>query len=173
VPLEPLASAGAKAAATLLNDPSRSAAITVNKYGKGKAIVYGFFPGVQYTYSPNRIDPQRLPLDWSPELRLLAVAPAGDKTRESVQLNHEVVEACRLQSEAGIAVVLLNWTDEAIQDLEVTVTNVGDVHVADFPNVSSAQGVPVSVARRTSSVTVTMALKNVDVLLFEPLTHKQ
>ena len=62
---------------------------------------------------------------------------------------------------------LLNWTDEPILDLEVTVTDIGDVHVAAFPTVSSAQGVPVSVAHGLSSVTVTMALKDVDVLLFE------
>jgi hypothetical protein len=175
-PVVPLELAGATMVAQLipeganpqLENPNPQAAITLNHYGNGKAIVYGFFPGVQYTYSPNRIDPQRLPLDWSPELRLLAVAPAGDKTRESVQLNHEVVEACRLQSKAGIAVVLLNWTDTPIEDLEVTVTDVGDIHVADFPKVSSAQGVPVSTRVVPGKpITITMPLKNVDVLLFE------
>jgi hypothetical protein len=167
-PVVPLEMAGATMSAKFIpEDPNSPAAITVNQYGNGKAIAYGFFPGVQYTYSPDSTDPQRLPLNWSQKLRLLAVAPAGDKTREFVQLNHEVVEACRLQSEAGIAVVLLNWTDEPIPDLEVTVTDIGDVHLAAFPMVSSAQGVPVSVVPGTSSVSVTMPLKDVDVLLFE------
>jgi hypothetical protein len=173
-PVVPLEMAGASMVAKLIpEDANPQAAITVNQYGNGRAIAYGFFPGVQYTYSPDSTDPQRLPLNWSQKLRLLAVAPAGDKTGEYVQLSHEVVEACRLQSKAGIAVVLLNWTDEPIPDLEVTVTDVGDVHLATFPIVSSAQAVPISVVRGTSSVTVTMALKDVDVLLFTPLNNKQ
>src|SRR5262249_34462905 len=113
--------------------------ITCNRFGKGWAIAYGFFPGMQYGCSPDRTDPQRLPLRWGKEQRDLAVAPAASKqlanTPRSVVLRRggqdaEVVEACRLQSKAGIAVVLLNWTDEPIHDLEVTVTDVGDVRLA-------------------------------------------
>jgi hypothetical protein len=167
-PVVPLEMAGASMVAKLIpEDANSQAAITRNQYGNGRAIAYGFFPGVQYGYSPDSTDPQRLPLDWCKKLRRLAVAPAGDTTRESVRLNYEVVEACRLQSQAGIAVVLLNWTDEPIPDLEVTITDVGDVRAADFPMVSSAQGIPVSVAHGTSSVTATMVLNDVDVLLFE------
>jgi hypothetical protein len=152
--------------------------ITCNQFGKGWAIAYGFFPGVQYGCSPDRTDPQRLPLRWGKEQRDLAVAPAASKqlanTPRSVVLRRggqdaEVVEACRLQSEAGIAVVLLNWTDEPVHDLEVTVTDVGDVRVAAFPIVSSAQGVPVSVVPGKSPITIKMPLKDVDVLLFERL----
>ena len=153
------------------NQPS-GPGITCNQFGKGRAIAFGFFPGVQYDCSPDRTDPQRLPLRWGKKQRDLAIAPAASKqlanTPRPVDLRRsgqdaEVVEACKLQSDEGIAVVLLNWTDEPIHDLEVTVPDVGR-----FTKVSSAQGVPVSVAHGTSSVTVTMALKDVDVLLFEP-----
>jgi len=153
------------------NQPS-GPGITCNQFGMGWAIAYGFFPGVQYGCSPDRTDPQRLPLRWGKKQRDLAIAPAASKqlanTPRPVDLRRsgqdaEVVEACKLQSDEGIAVVLLNWTDEPIHDLEVTVPDVGR-----FTKVSSAQGVPVSVAHGTSSVTVTMALKDVDVLLFEP-----
>jgi hypothetical protein len=161
---------GATIVANLITPANSGAGITVHQFGAGRAVAYGFFPGVQYGYSPDRTDPERLPLRWSKPLRDVAVAPVWMPTPrhdEAVRLNHEVVEACRLQSKAGIAVVLLNWTDEPIDDLEVTVTDAGDVHVADFPNVSSAQGVPVSTRVVPGKpITVTMPLKDVDVLLF-------
>lgn len=151
------------------------AGITAHNFGNGIAIAYGFFPGVQYGYSSDLTDPQRLPLRWDKALRDMAVAAvrlAKMPTTRPVLVSQEVVEACKLQSDQGIAVVLLNWTDEPIDSLDVTVPAVGH-----FQRVSSAQDGPlkstastVSVSGKPPVTTVTvknMRLKDVDVLLFE------
>jgi hypothetical protein len=78
-PVVPLQLAGATMVAQLTKEhPEKpGAGITVNQYGTGRAVAYGFFPGVQYGCSPDRTDPQRLPLRWGKAQRDLAVAPVG------------------------------------------------------------------------------------------------
>jgi hypothetical protein len=164
VPLVPLKSQGATAVAQLTaKGQAAGAGITVHQFERGRAVAYGFFPGVQYGYTPDQTDPERLPLRWGKSQRDLAVAPVRQaNTPQPVRLSQEVVEACRLQSDKGIAVVLLNWTDEPIEHLEVTVPDVGCFH-----NVSSAMGVPLASTPSAQSIQVRMPLKDVDVLLIE------
>lgn len=139
------------------------AAITANTFGKGRAIVYGFYPGWQYWASANRRNPTRLPLDWGADQRRLVVAPAQiAKTPRPVTLSQDGIEACRLQSDKGIAIVLLNWTDKPILQLTVTIPRVGK-----FVKVSSVEGVALKSQIEGDSIKVTLPIKNVDVLMLE------
>jgi hypothetical protein len=157
-PLVPLGTGGASVEATLQDD---SAGITLNLYGKGVAIAYGFFPGWQYWESPSQIDLHHLPQRWGELQRQVAVAPVRlANTPKPVTLSQEVVEADRLDSRDGIAIVLLNWTDQPIRSLTITVPNVGAFH-----RVRSAQGVPVQVKVHGHDLEITLSLDHVDVLL--------
>jgi len=80
-----------------------------------------------------------------------------------VVLDWEVVEACRLDSKAGTAIVLLNWTDDPLAALTVTVPG-----GAEFTRVSTARRVKVQSSRQGNQLRVTLPLEHVDVLLLEP-----
>jgi hypothetical protein len=140
-------------------------AVAVNEFNKGFAVTYGFFPGFHYEQSPDRTDEEHLPRWWDTAWRRLAVAPAIiAKTPRSVLLNREVVEACRLESDKGIGIVLLNWTDEPIDVLEVIVPNAGVVRKISSVSVQPDQ-LRASVVGQT--VRIELPLKDVDVLLIE------
>lgn len=159
--IAPLTTAGATVEATLT---SGTAAITTHSYGAGTAIADGFFPGWQYWVSPSRLSPFQLPRGWGETERHVAVAPARlADTPQPVILSQEVVEANRLESDHGIAIVLLNWTDQPITSLTVTVPNAGLFHT-----VRSAQGTQVQTrALGPDTVEITLSLTDVDVLLLE------
>lgn len=139
------------------------AAVTTNQFGRGRALAYAFFPGWQYWVSPDRTDKTRLPLGWSADARRMAVAPAEiAKTPRVVTTDVPGVEACRVESEKGIAIVLLNWTDQPISNLTVTVPRNGE-----FRKVSSIEGSALKTAASGNGLTISLSLKNVDVLMVE------
>lgn len=162
-PLMPLEISGAQLAKVAGRLADGKPAINVSQHGSGRAIAYAFFPGWQYWRTPDRSDRSRLPLNWSAAARRLAVAPARIAgAPRPVVLDHEVVEACRLQSDKGIAIVLLNWTDEPIERLTVNIPNVGA-----FDRVSSIERGALPATGRNGGLTVTLPLGNTDVLFVE------
>ena len=165
----PLVPDGAAVAATMsaLGGGPAQPGITVHRYGLGTAIAYGFLPGWQYARTPEKL-PGRLPLSWGAGQRRLISAPAdlADRPR-SVQVDQPGVEALRLRSAAGVAVVLLNWTDQPIAALTVTVRGAGQGGVR-FSQVSALNGGPVgSVASADGAggpvITARLALRDLDV----------
>jgi hypothetical protein len=164
--------AGAQVVATMQpvagSGPARPA-ITRHGFGAGVAYTYAFFPGWQYWTTathPTLVSFQdRLPRNWSESDRLLATLPARlASTPRNVLLSHGAVEARRLQSDAGIAVVLFNWTGAPLLEITAIVRD-----ARPFPRVTSLRrgpllGQPVDGA----NLRVTLPLDNVDVLLFEP-----
>jgi hypothetical protein len=85
------------------------------------------------------------------------------QTPKPVEVNHDLVEVCRLESEQGIALVILNWTDEPIQTLNLKVSKVGS-----FRKVTSAQGSPISSQSvDNDTLSLQMPIEHVDVLLIE------
>ena len=159
-PLDRLEPDGAAAAARFADSGS---AITVHEQGKGRAIAYGFFPGWQYGRTPDRSDRSHLPRGWDGRARQLAAAPALlAKTPRAVLIDRPVVEACRLQSDGGIAVVLLNWTDEPIERLTVTIPTPGP-----FRKVTSIQQGEVPSAVVEDGLRLSLPLGDSDVLLIE------
>jgi hypothetical protein len=133
-------------------------AITINDYGTGHGIAYAFFPGYQYELSATWDYPRdvalgepsldsRLPYGWGNTYRAMVVGPAKiANTPKPVELDHELVEACRLDSAEGIAIILLNWNstprlelDKPINNLKVSLkTNISNA------DIKSAQGARVS-----------------------------
>lgn len=159
-PVATLVPAGASELAAL---QSGSAAITANTFGAGRGIAYSFYPGAQYWYTADRSDLKQLPRNWGAAQRRLAVAPVQiAKTPRPVTVSQELVEAARLQSEKGIAVVLLNWSASPINDLAVTIPKVGK-----FRKVTTAQGVALKSTFAGDTLKVTLPLKDVDVLMIE------
>jgi hypothetical protein len=146
--------------------------ITLHHYGQGQAVAYSFYPGWQYWNTPlhpanlvsGPLYTDRLPRQWGQIERQLAIIPALlVNTPKPVVVSHEVVEVCRLQSVHGIALVILNWTDEPIQTLTMEVPDVGG-----HTTVTSAQGSPItSQMLAPNTLKLQLPIKAVDVVLIE------
>jgi hypothetical protein len=143
---------------------SGGADITLNHYGKGTAIAYGFFPGRQFFVSPGQADPGWLPTAWGQQQQQVAVEPAVlANTPRPVVVSQDGVEADLLTSDKGDAIVLLNWTDQPLSRLTVTVPD-----AAQFTRVRSAQGAALQTqVNADGSLTITLPLANVDVLTLD------
>ena len=167
---------GASVAASLLplsSSPETSQpGMTLNRYGQGRAIAYSFFPGWQYWNTPlhpanppsGPIYTDRLPRQWGQVERQLTVIPALlAHTSKPVVVSHEVVEVCRLQSDQGIALVILNWTDEPIRTLTLEVPDVGG-----HTKVTSVQGsILISQPIEPNTLRIQLPIQAVDVVLIE------
>jgi hypothetical protein len=149
-------------------------AITSHRYGDGTAIAYGFFPGWQYWISkflenPIFDNPYHLP-QWGKVERDMIVAPVRlAHPPRLVELSHEVVEACWLESSAGIAIVLLNWTGVPIPALTITVPDVRlftkSAKLADGAMIN--QKFETNPANNQTTLTVVVRMAYVDVLMIE------
>jgi hypothetical protein len=88
-----------------------SAAATVHAYGKGKAYVVGFYPGLEYSamVRDGKVDLSR---DYDPSRASFITAPALDITQPPVEVSIPTVEAVLLRSPSSgkHAVVLMNWS---------------------------------------------------------------
>ncbi|GIJ43370.1 hypothetical protein Val02_02560 [Virgisporangium aliadipatigenens] len=149
---------------------SGAAAITRHRFGHGSAVAYGFYPGLQYVDTLDHPLGARTPRDrssvvrgWEDTRRRLAVAPAVlAGAAKPAHLSHEPVEVCRLDSDRGTALVLLNWSAEPISELSVVLCE-----GRRWRNVHSARRVPVELSRSGNHLTVRMPLEHTDVLLLE------
>jgi hypothetical protein len=148
--------------------------ITINEFGSGLAISYGFFPGRQYWTSPENDRIGHLPYHWSKAHRDIAVAPVRvaelrSGSLKKVILDQELVEACYLDADdRGFAIVLLNWADAPIEKLEVTAPLTASTRNANFLKVTTARGVSVTQNVTGDSISATLRLEYVDVLMVEP-----
>lgn len=136
--------------------------ITMNVRGTGKAYAYGFFPAWQYWITPDRRNPQRLPQGWGARERTWATAPAASVAKP-VEVNVPGVEAIRLNSSQGVAIVLLNWPDQPIANLQVIVHN-----AAGFGRATSVERGTLASTVVGGDVTVSLPIANVDVLMLRP-----
>ena len=87
-----------------------TAAITHAKYGKGKAYVVGFFPGLEYSAAVRRLD-FNMRRDFDSAFRLFVAAPALELTRPVVEPSDPLVEGVLLKNAANAmqSVTLANW----------------------------------------------------------------
>ncbi|MDF2440863.1 MAG: hypothetical protein JWN98_1847, partial [Abditibacteriota bacterium] len=155
--VQPLQIAGA----TVVAEANGQPVVAHNRFGRGLAVSYGFWPGASYYDSPQRTDPGRLPLNWSAALRAVATAaPRVTKVPKPLDVSVPVVEAARLDSAAGSAITLLNWTDRPLDAVTVTVRNAGAVR-----SVGSAESGALEFTREGESIRVTLPLRDVDVLM--------
>jgi len=162
-----LALAGAAAVASWSDGGVAIASRTV---GAGRVLSYGFFPGQQYWITSDRDNSvgspfysKRLPFGWGKAQRDMAVLPArvANASRKHTS-SHELVEVCVLRSDAGIGLVLLNWSDTPIANYSVSVPDVGE-----FTRVTAATGAPVVVSEQDGVPAYQLPLGDVEVLLLE------
>jgi hypothetical protein len=85
-------------------------AVVRNRFGKGQAIVVGFYPGLEYSATVRRPD-YNMRRDFDPARRSFVVAPALALTRPVVEISDPLVEGVLLQAPQGgaKAVTLANW----------------------------------------------------------------
>ena len=150
-------------AETLATFADGSAALTSTRYQKGQLLAFGYWPGVTYWLCPDRTDPSRLPADWSAAARLMITYGARRSgTPRHVEVSTPGVEACLLESPAGLAITLLNWTGRPIPQLTVSIPGAAAV--------SSAASVETGVLTRrveNGRLTLSLPLDSVDVLLLD------
>ncbi|MHC4169091.1 MAG: beta-galactosidase trimerization domain-containing protein, partial [Planctomycetota bacterium] len=81
-----------------------------HKYGKGRAYVVGFFPGLEYSATVRRLD-FNMRRDFDHVRRLFVAGPALELTRPVVEPSDPLVEGVLLRNvDSGIrAVTLANW----------------------------------------------------------------
>ena len=167
--LPTLVMAAADPATPLLRSSTGAVVATQHAYGKGRAYAYAFHPGIQYWLSPDRSDLRHFPREWEAGLRWVAVAPATcAKTARPVILDRPIVEALRLDTqpgdtERGTAVVLLNWTDDPIDKLGITVPDLPAIATVT----STATGGPVRFEYQAPTLRLSVPLAHVDVLLID------
>ena len=98
------------AAKVLARFADGSAAVTCNIFGKGKAYVVGFFPGLEYSAAVRgeRFDMTR---DFDAVRRSFVTAPALEHVRPVVDASLPTVEGVLLRNDAtgARAVTLMNW----------------------------------------------------------------
>lgn len=173
-PVQPLVLSGAESIATDAQNRCVAARMSVKDTTGlivGHAVTLGFFPGWTYwSTAVWGVNPAALPQGWGDPERIvarmgatLAGATAAPRTAVATSGLTELngVEVCRLDSDRGIGLVLLNWTDMPIAALTLTVPQVGA-----FIKATSAGGARVTATRNPDgSLTVTLPLQHVDVVL--------
>lgn len=96
-------------------------AVVEKAVGQGRIVHFTWLPGVAYWCSWRQTK-DRLPVGFSEVIRGLIIRPVEQAgVVRPVETNHPLVETPLLQSEAGVAVTLLNWTGEPIDELLVKV----------------------------------------------------
>lgn len=156
----PLAPTSAR---TLAKFDDGGAAAVERAVERGRVVAYGYWPGVSYWLSPDRSDRSSLPTDWSAGARRAAGYPArAARALKQVETSVAGVEARRLDSPQGTAVVLLNWSGAPIPRLTVTTPKTRGRRVE-----SVERGMLTS-EPSGDGVRVDLSLESVDVLLIEP-----
>lgn len=96
-------------------------AIVSRNIRKGNVYHFAWMPGLSYGRS-SKGSKDGLPVDWSATIRGWIVLPVHDAGIEpAVGVNVPLVETPLLVSEAGAVVTILNWTGQALENLEVNV----------------------------------------------------
>ncbi|MDB5388499.1 MAG: hypothetical protein JWM11_4145 [Planctomycetaceae bacterium] len=156
----PLKATSAKSVATFADG---TVAMTEATLSKGRIVALGFWPGVSYWLSPDRTDPTRLPTQWAASVRQLISRPALQANAwRHVLVSEPGVEACLLESKAGLAITVLNWTGKPIPQLQITIPAVTDVR-----RVSSVEQGPREFQLRSHGLEVHLPVNAADILLIE------
>ncbi|HOK80447.1 MAG TPA: hypothetical protein PK303_03125 [bacterium] len=138
-----------------------SPAMVENSYGKGKIFSLGFWPGISYHSSPDRSDYKKLPQGWSEPARKIITTFAKIAGAEKfVEISQAMIEGCYLESEKGIAVVLLNWSGEPKKEIAVNVKSAKTIS-----KIESIEQGTLKFEKSQNGVIMKLPLKTVDVLM--------
>ncbi len=144
-------------------------ATIAKKSGLGWLVLYSYLPGYSYLSSPDRTPRHHLPSGWDWSLGKSVALPLALGNVQSVvriedPATGEVlsgVQGLPLMSAQGVAVVLLNWTDQPIASVRVTVQN-ASAHLSASSALTGTIGTAMTVG---SAAQVQMGIDYVDVLM--------
>ncbi|MAE76440.1 MAG: hypothetical protein CMJ85_06205, partial [Planctomycetes bacterium] len=145
-------------------DDDGSAAVVRNEYGKGSSFHFAAMPGLAYSRGTTEVD-GRPTIDYPEHIARLVAAPARAlNVRRPARSSLRHVETAVLESEAGMAVTLLNWSGKPVKELEVTLRGIG----GKVKRLSSARLGALPHETHGDHVVVTLSMPEViDVMLIE------
>jgi hypothetical protein len=110
-----------KGAEVLAKFDDGSAAITSNKFGKGRAVHFAFLPGLSYRRSAEEAR-GKFPTGWSEAARKWLNLPIElAKVEKPVICSVPLLETPVLASSQGLAITLLNWTGAPLENVSLRV----------------------------------------------------
>jgi len=140
-----------------------SPAIIRVSVNKGTVVHFTWLPGLSYVRSSSAAG-GKLPWNFSPVIRNWIVAPVKDAGIQlPVETSEPMVETPMLCSTAGAAVTVLNWNNDQISNLGLTIR----VSFRVKSVVSILHG-PLKFDRESPNIQVSLPVKSADIILIEP-----
>ena len=144
-----------------------SAAIVRRSVGKGTVVHFAWLPGLSYVKSSSTAG-GKLPGNFSPVIRSWIVAPVKDAGIElQVEASEPLVETPMLCSSAGIAVTVLNWNNDQVNNLGLTIRVPFRVKSVD----SVIHG-PLKFDRGPETIHVSLPVRSADIVVIKPNTFE-
>jgi len=140
-----------------------SPAIVRRTVGKGTVVHFTWLPGLSYVKSSSHAS-GKLPWNFSPVIRHWIVAPVRDAGIQlPVDASEPMVETPMLSSTVGTAITLLNWNNDPVKRLELTIRVPFRVR-----SVRSIVHGPLKFASGLRAVRVSLPLSSVDIIVIKP-----
>jgi len=140
-----------------------SPAIVRRTTGKGAVVHFTWLPGLSYVKSSSRAS-GKLPWNFSPVIRDWIVAPVRDAgVQLPVDASEPMVETPMLSSTAGTAITLLNWNNEPVKSLKLTIRVPFGVR-----SVRSAIHGYLKFDSETRAIRVSLPLAAADIIVIKP-----
>ncbi|MDA1053929.1 MAG: beta-galactosidase trimerization domain-containing protein [Planctomycetota bacterium] len=158
-------------ASSLLTFGDGSPAVAEHKFGNGRVTYCGFLPSLTYYKPAIPLRPvdrgatddsmiHFLPTTFDPAAAALIASPAAS-LQLPVDCSEPLVESTVIQSQHGIAIPLVNWSDQPVKGLTVTIQ-------IDAPGaLSLVSGADVQVERQDNKLVVTLDLDAADALIIQ------
>jgi hypothetical protein len=142
-----------------------SPAIIRRSLNKGTVVHFAWLPGLSYVKSSSA-DRGKLPWKFSPVIRDWIVAPVKDAGIElPVEVSEPMVETPMLCSSAGVAVTVLNWNNDRIDNLGLTIR----VPFRVKSVISVIHG-PLKFDRTPQAIRVSLPVVSADIVVIKPYT---
>jgi len=138
-------------------------AVVRRRYGEGTSLHFATMPGLAYSRGATEAD--GLPtIDYPPRIaNLITALPESLGIHKPAKTSLPFVEAAVLQSPTGMAVTLLNWSAEPVEELQVIMSD-----VPRLKSLRSARLGPLEHVYEGNRLSVTLPMPRViDVLLVE------
>ena len=142
-----------------------SPAIVHRASGKGTVVHFTWLPGLSYVKSSSSAN-DKLPWNFSSIIRNWIVAPVKDAgVQLPVEASQPLVETPMLCSTVGAAVTVLNWNNDPLNDLGLTIRVPFKVK-----SVASVIHGPLKFDRGPQTIHVSLPVTSADILVIKPYT---
>jgi hypothetical protein len=144
-----------------------SPAILRRSVDKGTVVHFAWLPGLSYVKSSSTAG-GKLPWNFSPVIRNWIVAPVREAGIElPVEVSEPMVETPMLCSSAGVAVTVLNWNNDQVNNLALTVRVPYRVKSVD-----SVMHGPLKFDRGPRTIHVSLPVSSADIVVIKPYTFE-